>query len=397
MQNQWSKPRRRLRAGLTQLLFALAGLVGGWAISHVNVRPEAPTARVFDVLMAVGFAVLSIAAVIFSLLFLVVQWAASNLTPRLNLFRDDPIVWRTFAYIVGVFVFCITAALSIGRKETVSAIIPFTTILLALGAIALIRRLQIKAFASIQLAPMLAAVTAEGAKTLASVPQTSAPASQPPLGPVAATITWPGPGNVLQQLHTDQLAAAAQAAGVVIVMRQQIGNALLPGAPLADIHGPAPIAAGAVLTAVVTGLERTFGQDPLLAFRLLADIGLRALSAAINDPATAVQAIDRLHEMLLKVIEQPQPSGYLTDETGTLRVVLALPSFDDYLRTGLDDVIAARGTSPLVTRRLRELLDDLNARANQNQRPLIEARIAMLNDADQRASWRGMTTSRITS
>jgi hypothetical protein len=31
-------------------------------------------------------------SVIFSLLFLVVQWAFSSLSPRLNLFRDDPIV-----------------------------------------------------------------------------------------------------------------------------------------------------------------------------------------------------------------------------------------------------------------------------------------------------------------
>jgi hypothetical protein len=35
-------------------------------------------------------------SIIFSLLFLVVQWAFSSLSPRLNLFRDDPIVWRTF-------------------------------------------------------------------------------------------------------------------------------------------------------------------------------------------------------------------------------------------------------------------------------------------------------------
>jgi formate hydrogenlyase subunit 4 len=41
----------------------------------------------------------------FSLLFLVVQWAFSSLSPRLNLFRDDPIVWRTFAFAIGVFVF----------------------------------------------------------------------------------------------------------------------------------------------------------------------------------------------------------------------------------------------------------------------------------------------------
>jgi hypothetical protein len=57
----------------------------------------------------------------------------------------------------------------------------------------------------------------------------------------------------------------------------------------------------AVLAALVTGQERSFHQDPLFAFRLLADIGLRALSPAINDPATAVRVLSTV-ESLLQVL-----------------------------------------------------------------------------------------------
>jgi hypothetical protein len=56
---------------------------------------------VAEALVAVGFGVLGLVTVIFSLLFLVVQWAFGSLSPRLNLFRDDPIVWRTFAFAIG--------------------------------------------------------------------------------------------------------------------------------------------------------------------------------------------------------------------------------------------------------------------------------------------------------
>ena len=66
--------------------------------------------RVSDALVAVGFGVLGLVSVIFSLLFLVVQWAFGSLSPRLNLFRDDPIVWRTFAFAIGVFVLSVTGA-----------------------------------------------------------------------------------------------------------------------------------------------------------------------------------------------------------------------------------------------------------------------------------------------
>lgn len=368
-----------MRAGLSQLLFVVAGLAGGLAVTRVEIRPTAPTTRVFDVLMAVGFGVLSIAALIYSLLFVVVQWAAGNLTPRLNLFRDDPVVWRTFAYIVGVFVFCVTTALSIGRTETVSAVIPLVAVLLVIVAIMLIRRLQLKAFASIQLAPMLDAVTVQGMRTLRQLrPQTSTAA--PMSERIDATVVWPGPGCVLQQLRLDYLVETAHRTGTVIVLRQQVGATLLPGTPLADIHGAAGIPHATVLAGVVTGLERTFGQDLLLSFRLLADIGLRALSPAVNDPATAVQALDRLHELFLPVTGHPPADNNLYGQDAAVRLQLALPTWEDYLRTGLDDVIDARRTSPLVRRRLRDLLIDLHQRATPDQRPGLQARSSLLGD-----------------
>lgn len=44
---------------------------------------------------------------------------------------------------------------------------------------------------------------------------------------------------------------------------------------------------------ITFGAQRTFTQDPKYAIRLLVDIAIKALSPAINDPTTAVQALDR--------------------------------------------------------------------------------------------------------
>ena len=46
-----------------------------------------------------------IQALVFSLLFLVVPYANTSLTPRLTLFRENPVVWHSFAFFVAVFVF----------------------------------------------------------------------------------------------------------------------------------------------------------------------------------------------------------------------------------------------------------------------------------------------------
>ena len=130
-------------------------------------------------------------------------------------------------------------------------------------------------------------------------------------------------------------------------------------------------AGGAAFSKVVTGPERTFDQDPLLAFRLLADIGLRALSPAINDPATAVEVLDTTESLLRALVTQDLDVAEVADDAGTVRVVLALPSWDDYLGIGLDDLIEAAAQSPMVLLRARALLTTLlNAAPPPRQPPL---------------------------
>jgi uncharacterized membrane protein len=269
-------PRRRVRAGLVQLLFALVGLVLGLLLPRLSFESTVVSTRVTEALITIGFAVLGLVSVIFSLLFLVVQWAFGSLSPRLNLFRDDPIVWRTFGFAVGVFVYSVTATLAIGDRQKVSVIVPAAEVVAVLAAVALIRTLQVKAFESIQLAPTLAAIAGEGRSIIDDlyrgpyIPGGRPAASLPPL---CRTVAWPRRQATLQQLDLRRLLHAAGSA--VIVLRAGIGDTIQEGSAVADLHG-GDVADETVLGGLVTGQERTFHQDPLFAFRLLADIGLRA-------------------------------------------------------------------------------------------------------------------------
>jgi uncharacterized membrane protein len=344
---RFGRPRRRLRAGLVQLLFALAGLGLGLLLPRITVAPTVASSRVTEALIGVGFGVLGLVSIIFSLLFLVVQWAFSSLSPRLNLFRDDPIVWRTFGLAVGVFVFSVTAALVIGNDPEVSVIVPAAEVAGVLAALAMIRALQVKAFASIQLAPALSAIAAQGRAILDDLyprpgPDGRNPAA--PLPPLRRAVTWPHQQAILQQLDLHRLAGAA-AGGAVIVLRARIGDTLQDGTVVTDLHG-GDASDTAVLGGLVTGPERTFGQDPLFAFRLLADIGLRALSPAVNDPATAVQVLDTIQGLLVPLASRDLDVTEIADDAGAVKVVLALPSWDDYLRIAVDDLIESGSTSP---------------------------------------------------
>jgi uncharacterized membrane protein len=127
---------------------------------------------------------------------------------------------------------------------------------------------------------------------------------------------------------------------------------------VAALHG-ADASDAEILAGLITGQERTFGQDPLFAFRLLADIGLRALSPAVNDPATAVQVLDTIESLLAPLATRDLDVADITDDAGTVKVVLALPSWDDYLRISLDDLIESSSGSPMALLRAQALLAGL--------------------------------------
>jgi len=377
---RFRRPRRRLRAGLVQLLCVLAGLGLGLLLPRISAGSSVASTRVTEALVTIGFGTLGLVSVIFSLLFLVVQWAFGSLSPRLNLFRDDPVVWRTFGVALGVFVFSVTSALVIANDQQVSVVVPAVEVAAVLLTVALMRVLQVRAFTSIQLAPTLAAIAAEGrgiVDDLYSQPCAAGAHPEVVLPPLHRAVAWPHGQATLQQVHLPRLLEAAGSA--VIVLRAGIGDTLQQGAPVANLHG-GEVADEAVLRGLVTGQERTFHQDPLLAFRLLADIGLRALSPAVNDPATAVQVLDTMQSILSTLVTRDLDVADIVDGTGAVRVVLTLPSWDDYLRTSLDDLIESGAGSPMVLLRARALLITLQSTAPPQRRPSIAWRLQHAQD-----------------
>ncbi|WP_406186427.1 DUF2254 family protein [Streptomyces sp. NBC_01006] len=375
--------RPRLRAELSQLLFAAAGAGLGLVLPRITGGPQVSGPHANELLIGLGFSVLGVTAVIFSLLFLVVQWAHTSFTPRLTLFGNAPFVWRTFSFAIGLVVFCLTAALVIGTSTRVSTAVPGAAVVLLLVLLALLRTLQLKALASIQLAPVLHVVTERGRLVMDALRSAASGAAAPvpaaALPPLRSTVSWPRPMTILQQVDMERLLATARAAHAVVVLRAIPGTTLSFGVPVADIHTATELTADpapAVLAALVTGAERTFDQDPLFAFRLLADIVLRALSPAVNDPATAVQGLDCLEDLLTGPAGLPAGPLHVADPDGHVRVVVELPGRDEYLHTALDDVVSASAHAPMVLLRLRTLLLHLAAGQPADREDLVQRRLA---------------------
>jgi uncharacterized membrane protein len=136
--------------------------------------------------------------------------------------------------------------------------------------------------------------------------------------------------------------------------------------------GREPIPEANLRRAIRLEMQRTFEQDPKYPIRLLVDIAIRALSPAINDPTTAVQALDQIEDLLRRLGRRELEAGYAGDETAALRVIFPTPTWEDYLTLAFDEIRQYGATSVQVMRRLRSALFDLAEGA-----PVPERRLAL--------------------
>ena len=140
-------------------------MIAGICVPKITVSPRVSSGKIVDLLFTAGVTVISLVVVIYSLLFLVVQWVSGNFSMRLALFRDDPIVWRAFAYAIGLFVFCFTAAFAIGNDQRFQSSCPYWRSSWS-SAPWRSSRLATRAFVSMLLAPTLTAITERGREIL---------------------------------------------------------------------------------------------------------------------------------------------------------------------------------------------------------------------------------------
>lgn len=121
----------------------------------------------------------------------------------------------------------------------------------------------------------------------------------------------------------------------------------------------AEISAQALFQHIALERERTLEQDPAFAFRIVVDIAAKALSAAINDPTTAVLALDQIHILLREVGSRRWDTGMVHDSGGKLRLFFRTPNWDDFVALAVTEIRQFGANSIQVVRRMRAMLEDL--------------------------------------
>ncbi len=263
----------------------------------------------------------------FSILLVAVQIASSNLSPRVI----APVLGAAPVKVVlGVFIFAYTYSLAaLGRVEDPVPQLPvLLTVILKLVSVAAFVYLVDYAARSLRPISVAERVAARGQRVIESVyprrlsESDGAEAKPVELGPPSRVIPHPAAPGVLVAIDVDGLVRAAEKADCILKLIPQIGDFVSREEPLFHVFGTAKAPCeGALHESVVFGPERTMEQDPACAFRILVDIAAKALSPAINDPTTAVEAIDQIHRLLRLVGMRDLNTGRVMDGAGHLRLV----------------------------------------------------------------------------
>ncbi|QWB21979.1 MULTISPECIES: DUF2254 domain-containing protein [Streptomyces] len=346
------------------------------------------------VVTAVGSAMMTFIGVVFSISLVAVQMASGQFTPRVvRLFVRSRITKATFAVFLATFVLTLLVLTSFDTADDPRAVtsVPLVQSVLTLCMVALSLFLFVlyvnTTLRLMRISHVIARIATESFRVAASMPVPTGGHDGHDaalLGPATAWVPHEGRAGVLRDVHIARLVRVARKHGVVLRLIPRIGDFVVPGTPVLAVHGgPAP-PRGALRYTASVGVERTYHQDLGFGLRQLSDIALRALSPAINDPTTAVQALDRIIQFLASLSRRPLDAALHRDRAGAVRLVQPVPGWTELVDLGFTEVRGCAVGSPQVSRRMLAGLDDLLLLVPAERRePLLRHRELLRQAVDQ--------------
>ena len=315
-----------------------------------------------------AFVTITLSFVVFTFgsLLVAIQVASAQLTPRLiatTLLRNGVV-----KYTVGLFIFTLMFALSAQNLmgEEVHQLVMLLTTLLGVSSFAAFFHLIDYASRLLRPISLLAHVGAAGMAVTESVyPEAGNGADieegeRINLGPPGRVIGHQGTSAIVVAVNLKALMAEAKRSKCIIEFVPQIGDFVAIDDPLINLYGGAgQVDEHTLRSSVAFGSERAMDQDPTFAFRIVVDVALKALSPAINDPTTAVLAMDQLHRMLRTVGNRHLRTDELLDQSGQLRVIFRTPNWDDFVYLAFSEIRSCGSSNLQVVRRMRAMIENL--------------------------------------
>ena len=329
---------------------------------------------------SVASGMMALTGVVFSLAFVMVQFSAIAYSPRLvHWIVRDRVLWHSLGVFTATFLYALGAIAWLDRNHSGNT--PFFSgwlvVVLMFASVAMLVAL-VDRISMFQVRRMLSLTGDHGRLVIESMysslehPITIPSMEELERYPETQTVLHIGRPRAIQWLDEKRLLTLSSAAGGIIEVASPAGDFVVEGTVLLRVYGGTQhIDEKALRQAFGMGGDRTFEQDPKYALRLLVDIAIRALSPAVNDPTTAVQALDQIEDLLRRLGSRRLEIDATRDADGSLRLVIPRPRWEDFLDLSLEEIRFYGGNSVQVMRRMKALISDLIlALPQERHRPL---------------------------
>jgi uncharacterized membrane protein len=390
--NRWYATRSYFRSALwiVPLIALVLEQVAIRAVSDADVswvpqiaRTPAGTIGEMDtvVTLTISFIVFT-----FGSMLVAIQVASGQMTPRIiatTLLRDN-----TIRFTVGLFVFSLLFAS--GTRARITEDIPqlAVTVTVVLGILSMTAFLYLIDYTARLLRPISIVwrIGEHGIKVIETVypnPITTLHIPAVPslqLRQAERTVEHRGTSAIVLAANLKKLVSLAQRADGIIEFVPRVGDFVAVGEPLFRLHGGAASIDDRILRSQVAfGPERTIEQDSTFAFRVIVDVAIKALSKAINDPTTAVLAIDQLHRLLRLVGRRHLHDDALYGANRTLRLIFPTPDWEDFVQLTFSEIRLYGAENFQIARRLRAMIENLSSTLPEARRPALRRQLNLLD------------------
>lgn len=340
-----------------------------------------------SVLGTIAGAMISVTGLVFSITIVVLQLASSQYSPRvLANFLESRTSQVTLGVFTGSFIYALTVLRQVGgaddRVPQISVTVGYIYVLVTVAMfLAFIHHITV----SVQVSKVMSQIreqTIHNIHLLSSAEGQHHAGWSPRPDTPRAELATDGRGGYITVLDSTLLVRRAGALDAVVELTVAPGDYVTSGQAVGRVWGRDALTsqeAGGITDAIHFGTVRTLDGDVGLGVRQLLDIAERALSPGVNDPTTAVQAINELHAILREMCSRPDPSRFLSDPDGTVRAVYPPQTYGRALAATVEELVHYGRDSVRVVPHLRELLADLVHAARPDHRAVTEHALASVD------------------
>jgi uncharacterized membrane protein len=348
--------------------------------------PDAASA----ILQTIATSMVSLTALVLTITMVVVQLAMGQFSPRIvqRILQDKPSQFAIGLF-VATFVHAILALREVSNAGDGTGHVPgiavVTAFVLIVASIAVLVIYVHHIGQSLRVSALIELVGKDTRRLIDRLyPDDGMLPVQPPGVPRVVTARKSG---VIVKIGFDDLIDEASRVDCTLELIPALGEFVPANAPLLRVHGEASgLDEDRLHESFITKLERTLDEDVAYGIRLLVDIAERSLAdSPFQDPTTAVQAIDRIHDVLRQLITRQFPDGQHRDRNGEVRLIVPTMSWKAYVHLAFDEIRITGAGSPQVARRLMAALLDLRSVAPRHRIAVLDEQIHLLYDATRAA------------